>query len=203
MDIETIEAGSNFNTVIKSALSVCNVVLVLIGPHWLTEESTTGLRRLDDENDYVRFEIETALKARVLTIPILLGEDTKMPRQDDLPLPLRQLTMLNAYPISDRRWKHDTDKLLAALYPVVTPKWNWKPIANVSLIIALIAGYLTEPLDKEFGLAALAVSLTALSLAVWYYYDCRHRSLRGQAIALVEVAVSIVLVLSSLGYYGR
>jgi hypothetical protein len=212
MDTESIKAGINFRTAIEASISSCEVLLVLIGPHWLSERNNEGLRRLDDQNDYIRFEIETALKSNVRTIPVLLGEDTRMPGEQDLPPELRPLAMLNAYPVTDRRWSHDTDQLVAQLREILDcnvrnalrrKKYYWKAIGSVSLTGLTVAGFATEPLDTEFGLAASAVSLIAFALGVSFYIDSLKYSVNARRIALVQIAIAMLLFLSSAGYYLR
>ncbi len=68
----------------------CPVFLALIGPEWLQATDDACRRRLDDPDDYVRLEIETALKREVPLIPVLLG-GAQMPTQDELPPSLAPL----------------------------------------------------------------------------------------------------------------
>ena len=62
MDVDTIEPGQDFVESIHRAVSLCDVLVVLIGPRWLNIQDEGGARRLDDPNDFVRVEIASALK---------------------------------------------------------------------------------------------------------------------------------------------
>ena len=56
MDLDSIEAGMDFARVIREGVDSCAVLVALIGRQWVTVADEQGLRRLDDPNDYVRFE---------------------------------------------------------------------------------------------------------------------------------------------------
>ena len=60
MDIDRIEPGEDFVQVIETAVGSCDVLIALIGRHWLTVTDGT-VRRLDNPNDFVRLEIAAAL----------------------------------------------------------------------------------------------------------------------------------------------
>src|SRR5271156_578839 len=62
MDVDRIGAGQNFVRVIEEQVSGCDAMLVLIGPNWLTVKDETGRRRLENPDDFVRIEVESALK---------------------------------------------------------------------------------------------------------------------------------------------
>jgi len=83
-DVDSIDLGDNFVKKITAAVSSCDVLLAVIGPKWLTVNDENGRRRLDDPNDYVRIEIEAALRRQILVVPILVDGAT-MPRVSDLP----------------------------------------------------------------------------------------------------------------------
>ena len=83
-DIDTIQAGENFVEAVRQKVNVSDVVLVLIGPRWLTATDEEGRWRLADENDLVRLEIATGLERNIRVIPVLL-QGASMPRAKDLP----------------------------------------------------------------------------------------------------------------------
>jgi TIR domain len=60
IDVDDMQAGRDFRTQLEEAPAQCSVLLVVIGDRWLTAQDEHGKRRLDDPNDYVRLEIETA-----------------------------------------------------------------------------------------------------------------------------------------------
>ena len=61
LDVDSIEPGANFETVLEETLASCDTLLVLIGPRWTDAEDASGRKRLYDRTDYVRREIELAL----------------------------------------------------------------------------------------------------------------------------------------------
>jgi formylglycine-generating enzyme required for sulfatase activity len=113
MDIEQIEPGADFVQAIEGAVGSCDVLVALIGRHWLTATDGTS-RRLDDPNDFIRLEIVSALNRNVRVIPVLVQGAT-MPGPQDLPEEMASFSRRNAFELSDRRWKHDVDQLIAAL----------------------------------------------------------------------------------------
>ena len=55
MDIEGgTAAGQDFVRVLEGQVSACDVMLVLIGPKWLSAIDEMGRRRLDDPQDFGR-----------------------------------------------------------------------------------------------------------------------------------------------------
>jgi formylglycine-generating enzyme required for sulfatase activity len=84
MDVSGIRPGDDFVEVLKQQLAGCNVLLALIGPDWLHAKNEHGGRKLDDEDDFVRVEIRTALQRRMRVVPLLL-DGAPMPRRIDLP----------------------------------------------------------------------------------------------------------------------
>ncbi len=116
-DVEAIEAGSDFVEAIDKAVGSCSVLLAVIGPRWLSASDAAGRRRIEDENDFVRLEIATALRRDVRVIPVLV-EGAPMPSADDLPNEIKLLARRQAHELSDRRWEFDVDQLFTALEKV-------------------------------------------------------------------------------------
>lgn len=117
LDIETIGPGEPFDQAIDRAVASSDVLLALIGQHWLTLTDDEGRRRIDDPRDVVRVEVLSALQQELLVIPVLL-EDAKMPSEDDLPPDLAALSKRNAVELRATKWKSDVESFvddLAAL----------------------------------------------------------------------------------------
>ncbi|HUL13218.1 MAG TPA: TIR domain-containing protein, partial [Methylococcaceae bacterium] len=114
LDMEDIEAGSDFVSIIEDALSHCEVLLAIVGPQWLTSTNHLEQRRLDDPNDFVRLEIATALRRNIPAIPVLI-ENAKMPSEDDLPSDLKPLARLQGVPLAHSHWDDDINRLFRAI----------------------------------------------------------------------------------------
>jgi TIR domain len=115
MDLDSIEVGVDFAKVIGDAIKACGVMVVLIGPQWATLTNEEGRRRLDEPDDYVRFEVRTALRRGVRIIPVLV-EGARPPRPQELPPDLRRLARLNALDMScDHRYQFDADRLMGVI----------------------------------------------------------------------------------------
>jgi glycerophosphoryl diester phosphodiesterase len=113
-DVDSIELGDDFVATITSAVGSCDVLLALIGDRWLEMTNDTGQRRLDDPHDFVRLELEAALKRKVRVIPILLGA-ASMPTADQLPASLSKLTRRQALQLTTARFEADIGRLLRVL----------------------------------------------------------------------------------------
>jgi glycerophosphoryl diester phosphodiesterase len=113
-DVDSIELGDDFVQVINGAVGSCDVLLALIGDRWLTISDKDGNRRLDDPKDFVRLEIEAALRRRVRVIPILLGS-AEMPTKEELPPSLFKLTRRQAMRLTPSRFEADIGRLLQVL----------------------------------------------------------------------------------------
>lgn len=115
-DVDNIGPGVEFGDYIKSVLPRCRVALILIGPSWLSVVDDSGRRRIDDENDWVRVEIEIALASpHLLVVPILVN-GAVMPPARQLPESLRPLVRRNAAIIRrDPDFHGDVERLARAI----------------------------------------------------------------------------------------
>jgi hypothetical protein len=114
-DIDSIPLGVSFPELLKGALSRTDVVLVVIGPTWLTAADGEGRRRLDDPADFVRLEIETALSCDVPVIPVVVS-NARLPSQSELPGPLSPLALRNGISVRpDPDFHRDMDRLISKL----------------------------------------------------------------------------------------
>jgi hypothetical protein len=118
-DVDSIELGDDFVASIVSAVESCDVLIAIIGPRWLTLEDDGGRRRLDDSGDYVRIELETALRRGIRVIPVLVDGAT-MPVAKVLPASLAELARKQAMELTAGSFKHDATRLIRVLERSIT-----------------------------------------------------------------------------------
>ena len=83
-DIDAIPLGADLREVIGNSVATCRVLLAIVGKEWLSVTDPNGRPRLDNAEDYVRIEIESALERNIPVIPVLV-RGAAMPRADELP----------------------------------------------------------------------------------------------------------------------
>jgi WD40 repeat protein len=118
MDLDSIEPGLDFAEIIEQAVGSCAVLVALMGRQWATLTDEQGDRRLDNPDDFVRFEVQAALQRGIRVIPVLV-DGARPLRQQDLPAELHKLARLNAHTLSYTRYKYDTDQLVALIQRVL------------------------------------------------------------------------------------
>jgi hypothetical protein len=118
MDLDSIEPGLDFAEVIGEAVGSCVVLVALIGHQWATLTDAEGHRRLDNPDDYVRFEVQAALERGVRVIPVLVDGANPL-RQQQLPAELQKLARLNALELSYGRYEYDADRLVNIIQQVL------------------------------------------------------------------------------------
>lgn len=117
-DIDNIPFGVDFREHIENAVGQCSVLLAIIGDQWLGT-SGDGNRRIDEEEDFVRVEIESALKGKIPIIPVLV-EAATMPSAKVLPAAIKSIAFLNAAEIrAGRDFLHHIEQLIKGLESIV------------------------------------------------------------------------------------
>lgn len=116
-DVDSIGHGDIFPKAIKQAISESKVLLAVIGKEWLDAKNADGSRRLDNPKDWVRKELEFAIKdKRGITIIPLLLDSTPMPLSEELPKSLQNLSYRNAISVRpDPDFNNDIEKLIGVL----------------------------------------------------------------------------------------
>lgn len=114
-DVDNIPLGVSFPAHLKQVLGKAGIALVIIGPTWTTATNADGQRRLDDPDDFVRVEVETALNANMPVIPILVS-NASMPQASDLPPSMQKLLLRNGMAVRpDPDFHNDVDRLIAGI----------------------------------------------------------------------------------------
>jgi tetratricopeptide (TPR) repeat protein len=91
LDCESIPAGADFVEELLGRVRSARVVLAMIGPRWLIATDTTGQRRIDNPDDWIRRELAEAFTAGVRVIPVLTEQIT-MPAAAELPADIAALS---------------------------------------------------------------------------------------------------------------
>jgi hypothetical protein len=97
MDVTAIPYGADFRDRILKAWQGAEVLIAVIGPGWVGQKKDTPAR-IHERLDPVRAEIETALRRRMLIIPVLV-DGANMPNADELPRGVRKLADRNGMPV--------------------------------------------------------------------------------------------------------
>ena len=166
MDVDSIALGRDFRSVLQQTLASCDVMLVLIDKNWAEGHAN---ERLKDSDDYVRMEIEAALKRDIFVTPILL-RGANMPTAEQLPDEIGDLAYRNAFELSHNRWESDVQELIRRLGLDATgasPPRAHQPAAGAE------QGIKSEPVRKAlfhrrlFWVAPAALVLAAIIAVVW------------------------------------
>ncbi len=117
-DIDSIDLGVDWVEVLADRVGACDALVAIIGKTWASCTDQDGHRRLDDPRDFVRIEIEAALKRKVHVIPVTV-EGAPMPKADELPRGLKDLPRRNGIALSHTGFDAEVEKLVGALVAIV------------------------------------------------------------------------------------
>jgi hypothetical protein len=110
-DVDSIPFGVDFRAHLQNQVAGCRVLLVIIGDRWLAGTS----KRLHDEKDYVRIEVEAALNRNIPVIPVLV-RGASMPEENEIPAALASLAYRNGIPVRpDPDFHRDMDRLIEGI----------------------------------------------------------------------------------------
>jgi hypothetical protein len=148
-DVERSLPGDRFRSRIARVLARCDVVVVVIGPDWLTRDEH-GKRRIDDPEDVLRQEIATAVRRDdVAVLPVLVG-GAPQPRMADLPLDLQPLLQSTTYRLDEGIQRRGQLEFLARTIRGYTDARRALPAALAAL--AAVALMLSPAREAATGL---------------------------------------------------
>lgn len=120
LDNQSIGLGTGYPARLRMALESMRVLLVLIGPRWLSTCATDEQRLLiERDDDWVRYEIRRALRRGIPIVPVLL-DGASLPTATRLPADIRKLVHYQAVKIRHESLGRDVGRLadgLARLVP--------------------------------------------------------------------------------------
>jgi hypothetical protein len=113
-DVDSIPAGvKDFSKEIEFQLVSAKLMLVVIGPTWLTVRDETGRRRIDMKDDFVRIEVKWGMDRQIPVIPLLF-DDATMPMKSSLPPALKAFSRCQSLPVRpDPDFRNDMNRLIA------------------------------------------------------------------------------------------
>jgi hypothetical protein len=188
MDVDDIAAGDNFVARLTHTLGQCDVLLLVIGPRWLSVADAQGRPRLAAPEDFVRLEAQSALERGIPLIPILVG-GARMPERGELPAPLAGVVLRQALEISDERFHDDVDRLIAAIERRTAGRrrraWRrpaaWLAACAAAALLAAAVHYARAPRSQaalvlRSAPATLSVSEVRALLAARGFYHAQWNS---------------------------
>ncbi len=115
VDVDSIPLGVDFRAYLDEQVAKCDVFLAVIGRDWMAAKGRKGKSRLEDPGDFVRIEIESALKRQIPVIPVLV-QGAKIPETQRLPASIQELSYRNGIVVRpDPDFHKDMDRLIAHL----------------------------------------------------------------------------------------
>ncbi len=126
-DVDNIPPGVDYRAFLRNEITKSRVFLAVIGRNWLKRTSSGKKSPLDDPRDFVRIEIEFALKRRIPIIPILVG-GADMPSEHMLTPNVRALAYRNATLVRPAPDFHrDMDRLIDILTGILGKRLKKSP----------------------------------------------------------------------------
>jgi TIR domain len=211
VDIDDVPSGVDFREHLKAELDQTDLVLAVVGPRWCGERES-GASRINDDNDFVRAEIESAFSHKITTIPILvLGAN--MPKPEELPASLQEFFFLNATRVDTGvDFYHHVDRLIRSIDEILKGHYRLSPwprrssfkslqqpspwvIVGTWLLSAVLALELAPPWPSHSGVVT-TIAVGLLSIAAYYLL----RSSKLQTINKLTLYGTIVVVLATSSY---
>ena len=146
----------------------CDILLAVIGPHWAGDREQ-GQTRIMQENDWVRIEIDTALKKNIPIVPVLIDR-TPMPRADSLPVELRDLVYRQAATVDTQiDFNSHIERLIREIDRLLGLESTASASPTASGIFANVSSWPRRGLMTAYLVAALCVCALAVSLGYIFW----------------------------------
>jgi len=132
LDIDNIPIGHDYRDHIRQTLDSCDILVAIVGPKWLERDDSGDL---DNDADWVRLEISTALTRKIPVVPLLI-DGTKMPKVKQLPEELSEFAYKQAGTFNSEDFKNQIARFVGLLdkliqtEPTLRAKSNPEPQPN-------------------------------------------------------------------------
>jgi len=197
-DKASLFGGANWKEQIEDAIKECSVFIAVIGPEWTEHKNADGSRRLDDLEDYVRFEVATALQREIGIIPVLV-DGAKRLREEQLPEPMKKLAYIEPMRIDDNAWHEGISTLLKAIkkFDLDPKRIGWKNIT--SLLASAFGAFAVAPDVVPTVAAVIGVILGGfgLGLGIISYQENKHGAPTGKKWAVWAIVLAAIILLGA------
>lgn len=176
--VRDVSPGTNLLKYCDETIAKDDIVLIAAGGEWVP--------RLNNIHDFVRLQIDTALRRKIAIVPVLL-EDALMPEAGSLPESLRPLLLLQAAQVREANFDSDIASLTGGI------KGEWPPALSVPPKKAKKArkqngktikdGWLSTP--TEFRLSLYILSAVILVIAAYFANSVGWR--------VIQITIFVVL----------
>jgi formylglycine-generating enzyme required for sulfatase activity len=146
LDTSGLEGGKHWLHTLEAQVDASSAMVSLIGKGWADVPGEAGARRLDNPDDFVRFEIARAFSRKIPVLPVLI-DGAAMPDTPELPRNLLPLLFVQAMLFRAESANDDGEKIanrLAALIEEAKPKGARVWMAGAAAV-ALAAGIAAGP----------------------------------------------------------
>ena len=126
LDIDRIPIGADFRRHIIQTMESCDILVAVVGPRWLERDDSGDL---ENEADWVRLEISTALKRDIPVVPLLI-DGTKMPKASQLPEEIRDFAYKQAGTFNSEDFRGQMARFVGLLDRLVQTDPKLEPIGG-------------------------------------------------------------------------
>lgn len=145
-DDYNIPFGVDFREYIDRRVCQCRVLLAVIGKGWIGSTKQGGTSHLENPADFVRIEVELALKNGIYIIPVLV-DDADMPIFSQLPESLSDMVYRNGIKIRNDEFQADINKLVDGINNLLSQEYKTED----NEFIKQIHGFLIIIIEKKEG----------------------------------------------------
>jgi uncharacterized protein YecT (DUF1311 family) len=147
LDVSGLDGGDHWLHTLEKQVDASSAMVSLIGKNWADVADETGQRRLDNPNDFVRFEIARAFSREMPVLPVLIDGAT-MPDISRLPSHLAPLTFSQAMLLREESFDDDAKRIAERLKLLLAMAGrqgiaSWK--VGAMLLAAIAAGIAAGP----------------------------------------------------------
>lgn len=178
LDNQSMRPGAIYPEQIRSALSSMRVLLVLIGPDWMTGPDAES-PPIHHESDWVRREIRVAIRREVPIVPVLL-DGAVLPDPRQLPADVRPMLLHQTAQVRHRSLGADIESLARQVARFVPAQGSGRSVprqvpASTPLVgredeLAQLDAFLAETADSMPRLVVISgpAGVGKTALASWW-----------------------------------